>query len=87
MVQPIIGWLNARPVFEPSPFEVERVIEVPVEALLNPDNVGDCPISSHGQTRKVPCYRINRDYIWGATAMILSEFLLIINTHLLSRSS
>ena len=83
MVHPIIGWLDAHPTFAPSPYEVERVIEVPLQSLLNPDTVGKCRRTRHGQTHTVPCYRINSDCIWGATAMILSEFILIINTHIL----
>ena len=84
MVHPMIGWTDSRPKFNPSPYEVDRVIEVPLKTLLDPSNVRECQRMNHGQTRAVPCYRINSDYIWGATAMILSEFLFIINTHVLS---
>lgn len=82
MVHPIIGWTDTRPIFEPSPYEVERVIEVPIKTLLDPHNAGECLRNNNGQTRTVPCYRINSDYIWGATAMIISEFLLIITPHI-----
>jgi 8-oxo-dGTP pyrophosphatase MutT (NUDIX family) len=84
MVHPIIGWADSRPTFDPSPYEVERVIEVPIKTLLEPGNVRDCLLHNNGQTHTVPCYCINSDYIWGATAMILSEFLCIITTHILS---
>ena len=84
MVHPIIGWSDSRPTFNPSPYEVERVIEVPINTLLEPHNVRECLLRNNGQTHTVPCYCINSDYIWGATAMILSEFLCIINTHILS---
>jgi 8-oxo-dGTP pyrophosphatase MutT (NUDIX family) len=84
MVHPIIGWTNSRPTFSPSPYEVERVIEVPIKTLLEPRNVRDCLLKNNGQTHTVPCYCINSDYIWGATAMILSEFLCIINTQILA---
>ena len=87
MVHPIIGWTDSHPVFDPSPNEVERVIEVPIKTLLEPNNVGECQRMNHGKTRMVPCYRINGDYIWGATAMILSEFLSIINDHVLSMTT
>ena len=87
MVHPIIGWMDTRPTFDPSPYEVERVIEVPIQTLLEPSNAEECQRVNHGQTRTVPCYRINSDYIWGATAMILSEFLFIINTQILSNNT
>jgi len=86
MVHPIIGWMNARPAYSPSPYEVERVIEVPLQTLLDPNNVSEHQGNRHGQHFTVPCYRINSDIIWGATAMILSEFLFIINTHILSKT-
>ncbi len=83
MVHPIIGWMNARPAYAPSPYEVERVIEVPLQKLLDPNNVSEYQRNRYGQHLIVPCYRINSDIIWGATAMILSELLFIINTHIL----
>jgi 8-oxo-dGTP pyrophosphatase MutT (NUDIX family) len=85
IIHPVIGWADERPIFTPSPDEVERVIEVPLQTLLDPRNVGEYSKIHNGQTFTVPCYRINSECIWGATAMILSEFLLIVHTHILSK--
>jgi 8-oxo-dGTP pyrophosphatase MutT (NUDIX family) len=84
MVHPIIGWTDQRPAFCPSPYEVDRVIEVPLITLLDPSRVSQCRRRNHGKIRTVPCYRINGEYIWGATAMILSEVLCIIEASVVS---
>lgn len=86
MIQPIIGWLDARPTFSPSPYEVERIIEVPLTTLLDPRTVGEYHRNKHGQILTVPCYRIDTECIWGATAMILSEFILIVSTLIVSQT-
>jgi 8-oxo-dGTP pyrophosphatase MutT (NUDIX family) len=86
MIQPIVGWLDERPTFSPSPYEVERIIEVPVTTLLDPGIVGEYQRVKHGQILTAPCYRIDSECIWGATAMILSEFILIVNTRILSQT-
>jgi 8-oxo-dGTP pyrophosphatase MutT (NUDIX family) len=84
IVHPIVGWTDARPSFVPSPDEVEKIIEVPLSALLDPLNRIDCQRTSRGKERTVPCYRIQEEFIWGATAMILSELLLILSNRILT---
>jgi hypothetical protein len=61
--------------------EVDRVIEVPIERLLHPDAVAlEERVRSlpPGGTMQVPYYDLDGTRVWGATAMILSEFIALL---------
>ncbi len=75
MVTPFVGYLNHRPLFHPDPTEVQYVIEAPLESLMDPVNRRSETVSRNGQYMVVPYYSIKGEKIWGATAMILSEYL------------
>ncbi|MCK5138130.1 MAG: CoA pyrophosphatase [Bacteroidales bacterium] len=75
MVTPFVGWLDQRPVFNPDTSEVQYVIEASVYELMDPKNQRSETILQHGQTLEVPIYVAGDEKIWGATAMMLSEFL------------
>jgi len=80
IVHPIIGVADARPVFAPSPREVESLIEAPVATLWDP-----ACLRSERRLRRppgttmeieidVPYFDVRGHQIWGATAMMLGEF-------------
>jgi 8-oxo-dGTP pyrophosphatase MutT (NUDIX family) len=75
LVQPVLGTVNHTPDFRPDPVEVERLIEVSINALKDPRNHGTYTFQHRGKTLRTPCFRLEGDIIWGATAMILAEFL------------
>ncbi|MBN1145556.1 MAG: CoA pyrophosphatase [Bacteroidales bacterium] len=74
-VFPYVGVSQNRPIFKYDPFEVEYLIEVRVEELMHPANQKHEIISMAGKDIEVPYFDIQNNHIWGATAMILSEFL------------
>jgi 8-oxo-dGTP pyrophosphatase MutT (NUDIX family) len=78
-VIPVIGYLEKKPVFKPGASEVEYVIEVELEELLNPGNVKYSYRKIMSVRTKIPYYDIYSHRIWGATAMIISELIEIIN--------
>jgi 8-oxo-dGTP pyrophosphatase MutT (NUDIX family) len=79
MVRPIVGYCIERPEFNADPGEVQRVIEIGLENLNNQDNITVEKIFiPGGYSITAPCYKVDGDIIWGATAMILSELLEII---------
>ncbi len=49
--------------------------ETPLTELLDPRNLDSERMLRHGQSIEAPFYRVGKEKIWGATAMILSEFL------------
>lgn len=76
-VHPFVGWVNGgkRPSFVPEVREVAEILEVPLSHLLNPTTREIGPIPVRGATYTVPYYNVNGHKVWGATAILLSEFL------------
>lgn len=67
---------SVRPNFTLSETEVEQVIEASVSHLLAPEALSSGPIKiDNGSMREVPYYQVDQHQVWGATAIILSEFL------------
>lgn len=81
LVYPFVGYLEAAPSYTPDPAEVAEIIEVKIEDLLNPALRKETTIeTSSGLTLKeVPYYALNGKRVWGATAMMLSEFVEMMN--------
>lgn len=73
-IHPFVALHSTRPDFVPAPAEVAELLEVPVEYLLEPAVHQDEDWTIRGHRVWVPFYRIGEHKIWGATAMVLSEF-------------
>lgn len=74
IVQPTLGIVDYKPIFEKQISEVEQIIPVKLKDLLHPSNVKSGIINtSYAGKREVMSYQLNGFTIWGATAMILSE--------------
>ena len=79
LVTPVVGYTTERPDFRPDPDEVDRILEYPMDELLNELNIMEKEIAIFPEvTLKVPCFYIDGNVIWGATAMILSELIDVI---------
>lgn len=77
-VHPYVGYLVERPMFIPDQREVERLIEINVTDLLQASIVKTKPQNYKNYKGFVPYFEVHENHVWGATAMILSEFLEII---------
>ena len=76
LVFPVVAHTSQRPVFSPNPKEVAEIIEVPVSYILQSEIVKKKWIqASSGFRMQVPYYDVFGHVVWGATAMMLSEFL------------
>lgn len=80
LVQPVIGYMSSKPVFYPDPREVETVFEVSFEELINPDNISDHQLDIKGIKVNAPTYTFQNQKIWGATAMMIAELLMVIQS-------
>ena len=79
LVTPVVGFITSTPVFRPDLVEVERIIETPLIILLSEEVIQEKVIEvMNGLRWNVPCYYVDGNIIWGATAMILSELLEVI---------
>lgn len=74
VIHPIVGCVPARPDFVPQPAEVAEVIEVPLATLLDDSIKVTERWSRDGYEMDVPFYHVGSHAVWGATAIILSEF-------------
>lgn len=74
----VVAHANARPAFRPDANEVARVLDVPLGRLCDPDAVQMRIRHHEGRDFKVPCFLIDEAEVWGATAMVLSEFLCLL---------
>jgi len=74
IIQPVIGWVGYHPVFIPDQKEVAGVIITPLKQLFNPDNRKTMILHRSGAEITAPYYEASGHRIWGATAMIISEF-------------
>lgn len=74
-VRPFVAHASEGPTFAPDPVEVAAIIEMPLQLLLLEATVGhrDVELSS-GVRVRAPYYDVDGHVVWGATAMILSEF-------------
>jgi len=79
IVTPIVGYTNERPDFRPDPDEVDRILEFPLEELLDELNNQEKDITIFPAINlRVPCFYVAGNVIWGATAMILNELIDVI---------
>lgn len=79
-VYPIIGYSTARPNLRGN-YEVDKILEVGLKDLLDPRTKTTKTIYHRlGKLVDVPCYYIEKEIIWGATAMMVSELLQLIRT-------
>ena len=80
LVHPFVGFAQERPPFVPQPSEVQSILEAPLSVLQAPSTlrVKDIKVPSNIILKDVPYFDIEGHVVWGATAMILSEFLAVI---------
>lgn len=76
-IHPFVGWLEKKPEFVINKNEVEKTISFPLKNMQNA--VEEVELKTILGKLKVPCFQFEGEIIWGATAMILSEFYDIIN--------
>ncbi len=81
-IHPVVGSLPIRPVWKPDPVEVAGIIEVPLEKLLDPQIKVVEDWVRYERPFTVPFYQFGTYKVWGATAIILSEFEIRLQTAL-----
>lgn len=82
LVYPVIGRYETTPEFIADPTEVKEVLEIKLKDLMNPDNCTTKEFNYGEISFLAPIYNPNNITIWGATAMILSEFLEIVEKNI-----
>ena len=82
MVQPYVGFLSTPAALVPEEAEVESIHEIALNDVLDPTNrkTRDLKIPEGLVLRNVPYFDLDRQTVWGATAMILSEFVAVVQS-------
>lgn len=78
LVYPFVGFCANEPEFHPDPVEVSYLIETSITELLKPENRKKKIMTIGDSAIEIPYFDIEGNHIWGATAMIISEFLEVI---------
>jgi 8-oxo-dGTP pyrophosphatase MutT (NUDIX family) len=72
LIHPFVGWLDKKPDFLINRNEVEKMVLFPLSKYKN--DFGKVELETISGKLTVPCIHFENEIIWGATAMILSEF-------------
>ena len=81
MVFPFLGYCDVEPTFIPDPAEVAGMIAFPLAEFLDDRIVVNRQMAtSYSKSIEVPTFKIGDQYVWGATAMILSELKEVLNS-------
>ncbi|MEI7829510.1 MAG: CoA pyrophosphatase [Prolixibacteraceae bacterium] len=75
LITPVVGWLNDVPEVVVDKSEVDEVIFISLEDIANQGNGCEREMDTRTGRINVPGYEINGIFIWGATAMMLSELV------------
>jgi 8-oxo-dGTP pyrophosphatase MutT (NUDIX family) len=80
LVHPYVAYTEVHPIFEPQPSEVAAILEVPFEHFLTEKNIRRMDMTVQGNVRlkDVPYFDIGGKVLWGATAMMMSELLALV---------
>ena len=79
LVHPFVAYTAQRPVFDPDPTEVADLLKVPLHQLLDPTTRREEDWGQGEATLHVPFYGVGEHKVWGATAIILAEFLALLD--------
>jgi 8-oxo-dGTP pyrophosphatase MutT (NUDIX family) len=74
-IMPVVGFSGHAPVLRPNLAEVSAVITVTLRELLDPALVVIEQWTLRGEQVRVPFFAIGGHKVWGATAVVLSEFV------------
>jgi len=75
IVHPFVACIPQHPAFHPDPKEVAELLDVPLHLLLDPATRREEDWLRGGVAFHVPFYAVGEHKVWGATAIVLAEFL------------
>jgi 8-oxo-dGTP pyrophosphatase MutT (NUDIX family) len=79
-IQPVVASTGPNPLFIPDNKEVESILIVPLNKLFHPVNRKSMVLTRPGLEITAPYYDADGYRVWGATAMIMSEFEVVLTS-------
>ena len=77
-LHPIVGLADTRPPFHASPVEVAEILEVRLEHLRDASRIRTGRRVREGVAIEYPYFDLSGHHVWGATAMVLGEFICLL---------
>jgi 8-oxo-dGTP pyrophosphatase MutT (NUDIX family) len=77
-LHPIVAATPEAPLLTPADSEVAQILEIAVDDLLDAANFVRTGRERDGVRYVVPAFRVSGHEVWGATAMVLAEFLALL---------
>ena len=78
-LHPVVARMDVRPELKAADGEVAAILEVAVSDLLDQKQLSTIERERDGRRIVVPALRAGGFEIWGATAMVLAEFLVLLD--------
>jgi len=79
VVAPVVAYINYHPEFVPDSHEVAKIINGSIQDLMDENAVHEKEILAAGRFRMMaPHFEMEGEVVWGATAMMLNEFRLVV---------
>jgi len=78
VLHPVMGTTAERPPVRPASNEVDRIIEVPLAELADPLRHRRTTRARDGFEFEMPYFDVGGEQVWGATAMVLAEFIALL---------
>jgi 8-oxo-dGTP pyrophosphatase MutT (NUDIX family) len=77
-LHPVVGVSDRRPDFHASPGEVEEILEVSLHDLRDASRIRQGTRLREGVAVEFPYFDLLGHQVWGATAMVLGEFICLL---------
>ncbi|MGB3779869.1 MAG: CoA pyrophosphatase [Tunicatimonas sp.] len=80
-VTPVVAYVQKQPTYTPDLREVVQVLDFSLEAFADPENQTVVSVAAGKTILDAPGFVIEERIIWGATAMMMSELLEVLDTN------
>jgi 8-oxo-dGTP pyrophosphatase MutT (NUDIX family) len=77
-LHPVVGVTDQRPAFQAAPGEVDEILEVSLDDLRDASRIRIGTRIREGVAVEYPYFDLLGHQVWGATAMVLGEFVCLI---------
>jgi len=77
-LHPVVATTGRRPSFRAADGEVAAILEIDLDELTRPSALVEHSLRRDGVPMMVPGFHVRSAEIWGATGMVLAEFLMLL---------
>jgi 8-oxo-dGTP pyrophosphatase MutT (NUDIX family) len=77
-LHPVVGVTDGRPDFRAAPAEVEAILEISLDDLRDASRIRQGTRVREGVVVEYPYFDVLGHQVWGATAMVLGEFICVL---------